>query len=327
MTPQVSILVPVYNVSKCIERCAHSLFKQTFENIEYVFVNDCTPDDSIEKLVKIIEQYPQRKEQVKIINLPENKGIAFVRNTLIDAATGKYILFADSDDYLEPDMVELLYNKAEEEGADITVCDFSKEYNSKKKSVIFENKVYSNDNLQSFFKNQISGGLWDKLILREFYLSRNIVLPVGLNTREDRFILVQLFFATNKVAKVDKVLYHYVQNSNSITNRANQMHFDNMLFFSDFLEEFLTKHSEYEKYKDYIDREKVKTKAGLMLITPSVSLRKKNAKLYYEEENIYFYTLPTGQKIVTFLNRHNLFALAHICHTVWYIKNRLARKN
>ena len=122
--PAVSVLVPVYNVSKYIERCAHSLFQQTFDDIEYVFVNDCSPDDSIKKLQKVIEQYPNRKKRVQIIHHDKNRGASVSRNTCLENSTGKYIQFIDSDDWIESDMIETMYNKAETESADIVVCDF-----------------------------------------------------------------------------------------------------------------------------------------------------------------------------------------------------------
>ena len=86
MNPKVSIIVPVYNVSKFIERCARSLFEQTFESIEYIFVNDCTPDDSITKLNKIIIDYPQRSKSIRIIEHETNRGLAAARNSGLLAA-------------------------------------------------------------------------------------------------------------------------------------------------------------------------------------------------------------------------------------------------
>ncbi len=142
MTPAVSILVPVCNVSDYIERCAHSLFQQTFYDIEYVFVNDCTPDDSIEKLQKIIEQYPNRKPFVKIIHHDKNRGVAAARNTAIDNSSGKYLQHIDSDDWVELDMIETLYNKAETEQADIVVSDILME---KKNGTFYEKEIIDDE--------------------------------------------------------------------------------------------------------------------------------------------------------------------------------------
>ena len=123
---KVSVLVPVYNVSAYIERCARSLFEQTFDDIEYIFVNDATPDDSMERLEAVIRQYPER--EVRIVSHERNRGQATARHTALLAASGEYVCCVDSDDYIDWDMVASLYTKAVEEGADIVVSDAWFEY-------------------------------------------------------------------------------------------------------------------------------------------------------------------------------------------------------
>ena len=132
MNPKVSILVPIYNVSLYIERCARSLFDQTFENIEYIFVDDASTDDSLDILKKVLKQYPKRQKQVRIIRHPQNKGLASTRNTAIDASNGDYIAVVDSDDYVEKNMIEELYNFAVTKNADIVVFDSVFEYANEK---------------------------------------------------------------------------------------------------------------------------------------------------------------------------------------------------
>ena len=105
---KVSILVPIYGVEQFIERCARSLFEQTYQNLEYVFVNDCTPDKSIEILTRIIEYYPKRFNSIRIISHEKNRGIAASRNTAYDNATGEFVTIVDSDDWLELNAIELL---------------------------------------------------------------------------------------------------------------------------------------------------------------------------------------------------------------------------
>ena len=108
---KVSILVPVYGVEKYIEKCAVSLFEQSYEDIEYIFVNDCTPDRSIEVLRGTIARYPQRQKQVVIIDHDVNRGLGAARHTATDAATGELVMHVDSDDYLMPHAVEHLCAK------------------------------------------------------------------------------------------------------------------------------------------------------------------------------------------------------------------------
>ena len=100
---KVSIIVPIYNVEKYIERCAVSLFEQTYSNIEYVFVNDCTPDQSITVLKRVIDCYPHRASQTKIINHDYNCGVAISRNTALEHSTGEFVCQVDPDDYIELD--------------------------------------------------------------------------------------------------------------------------------------------------------------------------------------------------------------------------------
>ena len=107
-SPVVSLLVPIFNVEPYIEKCLHSLFAQSFKSIEYVFVNDCTPDRSIEKLWTVLNQYPDRKLFVKVINHNTNQGLSAARKTALLHATGSYVWHIDSDDYIALDAVEKL---------------------------------------------------------------------------------------------------------------------------------------------------------------------------------------------------------------------------
>ena len=120
---KVSILVPFYKVENYVGKCVESLFRQTYKNIEYVFVNDCTPDRSMEIINEYIDKYGIR-DKCKIIEHETNKGISTSRNDCLDNATGDYILFIDSDDYIDLDMVESLVDTAKENDADISGCGY-----------------------------------------------------------------------------------------------------------------------------------------------------------------------------------------------------------
>ena len=120
---KVSILVPIYNVERYIERCARSLFEQTYTNLEYVFVDDCSPDRSLALLQDVIKDYPQRKDAVRIVSHEKNRGLAATRNTALECATGVFISHVDSDDWIAPRMIECLVSKQQETDADIVSCD------------------------------------------------------------------------------------------------------------------------------------------------------------------------------------------------------------
>ena len=115
----VTILIPVYGVEKYIERCARSLFEQTYRDIEYLFIDDCTPDKSIDILKNVMAHYPERASHVTIIRHDVNRGLAAARNSAVANCKTEWVLHVDSDDWLERNAVELLVNKQEETGADI----------------------------------------------------------------------------------------------------------------------------------------------------------------------------------------------------------------
>ena len=116
---KISVLVPVYGVEKYIARCAESLFGQTYADLEFVFVDDCTPDHSIDVLRSVMARYPARQAQVRIIHNEKNSGIGAVRQKLIDSCTGDCLTFVDSDDYMPLDAISLLAAGMERSGADM----------------------------------------------------------------------------------------------------------------------------------------------------------------------------------------------------------------
>ena len=121
--PKISIIIPFYNVEKYIEECIKSVVNQTLKDIEIIFVNDGSTDGSID----IVNKYAKNDSRIKVLSLKERHGQGFARNRAIDIATGDYIGFVDSDDYVEVDMFEKLYVSAIQDDTDITMC-LAKEY-------------------------------------------------------------------------------------------------------------------------------------------------------------------------------------------------------
>lgn len=316
MNPPISILVPIYNVSSHIEQCAHSLFCQTFWDIEYVFVNDGTPDNSMLILERVMEQYPHRRGQVKIINHVFNRGLAAARNSAIDNSSGRYIIQVDSDDFVEPDFVEMLYSKAQETDADIIVCDFFNE--SKRGYNVVSDAIFDdiNQNRSSVIASKESHAcVWNKLIKRELY-NRCYRLPEGLNFGEDKYMVIQLYFLTDRIAKVNKPLYHYgCDNPTSFTlQKRSRKHFENTFQCWDFLSLFLKERNADLAHQTLLNLEKVKRKASLMIATNQYAIRKEFALKWYNEEIQHLSELKRGKRIITVLVRRRLFVAAHLYH-------------
>lgn len=328
MSPKVSILVPVYKTTEYIEKCAESLFKQSFKDIEYIFVNDATPDDSIEKLQKVIINYPERKRDTKIIHNSFNQGLAVSRNIALEASTGSYIAVVDSDDYIDPNMIELLYQKAMDEDADIVVSDIAMEYTDKTiyvKDYLSENK---NDHFRDIILNDKSYTyLCNKLVRRDLYLRSDCRVPKGLNYLEDRHVMSRLFFFAQKIVKVDQAFYHYVQyNTNAITKTKDRMHFENLMQFWNLFDAFLREHNVYEDYKPIMALPKTQGKVRLMIDTHSCQLRKEYADIFIEEEKLCFSQFSKAEKLMLLLVRYKYFCLAQLFHDYLVLKNLIKRK-
>lgn len=208
----VSVLIPVYGVEQYIERCARSLFEQTYSNLEYVFVNDCTLDKSIEILRKVVENYPERKANVRIIDHERNRGLAAARNTALDNATGEFVCHVDSDDWMELDAIEKMVRKQRETGADMisgnmfvhTIYGVEEyhepNYESKKQCILKQMPA-------SLEHNVIR-----RIIRRSLYEDNHIRAIEGCNMAEDRYQMVQLCWYANSMSSIDEFVYHYDMN-------------------------------------------------------------------------------------------------------------------
>lgn len=222
--PKISIIIPIYKVEKYIERCARSLFEQTLDDIEYIFVDDCSPDKSIAILENIIKEYQPRlnkeHKNVRIEKMSQNSGLPNVRRYGIKLATSDYIAHCDSDDWVELDMYQQMYNKAIEEDADVVVCDYvvtngtsvSKTINAchaKSPGQLIENCLFQRD----------PWPLWNKLFKRKAY--SNIEYPKGA-MGEDFATTIQLFKNVTKLSYIPKPYYHYFQNPTSTIHQQSK---------------------------------------------------------------------------------------------------------
>ena len=226
-TPQVSIIIPVYNTEKYLKECLDSIIAQSFKNFEIICVNDGSTDNSL----AILEEYQKQHSNLKIIT-QKNGGAGKARNTGLEAAKGKYICFWDSDDIFEPKAIETLYNQAEKTEADITICR-SQMFNTETKQIIPMPLVIREDLLNGkniFSRNtipekifQISvGWAWDKLFKTEFIKKYNLNFPPLKSSEDSAFTLSAIMLAT-KISYTNDILINYrVNNPKSISRNRDK---------------------------------------------------------------------------------------------------------
>ena len=325
MNPKVSILVPIYNVSLYIERCARSLFEQTFEDIEYIFVDDATPDNSIEILKYVLEQYPNRQNQVKIIHHRNNKGLATSRNTAIEASKGDYIAVVDSDDYIEKNMIEELYTFAAAKKADIVVFDAIFEYAEKKEYISDKLSNNKDENIEKILSQKISHSLWNKFVKKEFFKMIECRVPDGLNYGEDFHVTFRLFYYAESIYKRDKTYYHYnCINNQSITREVTEMHFENSIKLWSLIDDFLKNKLIFERYKQFIVRPKAERKLRLILDTTDPKLRKKYSTIFMEEEMSCLRLFSKSERLFLWILRNKMHSIFELLYKVLLFKNKLS---
>ncbi len=215
----ISVIIPVYNAEKYVEKSVKSVIEQTYKNLEIIIVDD----GSLDKSREICEKLAIEDKRIKLIH-KENGGASDARNYGLSNSSGKYICFVDSDDYASADFVEKLYDALNKEDADISACNYytvevDGTLNSREK--VKTKKNYSNiEALQDMFscERELDVVLWNKLFKKELFTQNNVVFPVG-EMYEDAFTIYKLFYYSKKITLIPDKLYYYLQTENSVMRR------------------------------------------------------------------------------------------------------------
>ena len=225
---KVSVIIPIYKVEKFIEKCADSLLSQTLDEVEYIFVDDASPDNSITLLGECIKKYPQRKEQIQILTHKENKGLPAARNTGLAVASGEYVFHCDSDDFVEPDMLVTLYNEAKKKDVDIVWCDWYLSFEHRERYMKQPDYATSTEALKAMLAGIMKFNVWNKLVRRRLYTEHQISFPEGYAMGEDMTMML-LFAVAEKVAYVPQAFYHYVKlNTGAYSQNYSIKHLDSV---------------------------------------------------------------------------------------------------
>ena len=227
---KVSVIIPIYKVEKFIERCARSLMEQSLQDVEYIFVDDATPDDSIQILNRVIADYPDKIHSVKILTHERNQGLPAARNTGLATATGEYIFHCDSDDYVELNMLESLYRVAIERQADIVWCDWYLSFETNERYM--KQPAYSTpmEALKAMLGGAMKYNVWNKLVRHSLYIDNGVSFPSGYGMGEDMTMML-LFAHAKKVAYLPKAFYHYVKlNTNAFSQTYSEKHLEELRY-------------------------------------------------------------------------------------------------
>ncbi|WP_455659338.1 glycosyltransferase family 2 protein [Phocaeicola faecalis] len=245
--PIISVIIPVYNAEKYLSRCLDSLLVQTLTNFEILIINDGSSDGS----AALCDKYASNDSRIRVFH-NTNQGVSKSRQFAIEQSTGEFTIHVDSDDWVEPNMLEELYNKIKGSNADMVICDFFVE-TMKGSQYSKQNIIQSNSKsvLQSLLTNKLMGNVWNKLIRRDCYEKYNVKFPSQLNYCEDYLVCVQLLIHNDlKVVYHPKAFYHYdkVVNGESITRKYTRKTYEQRALFIKMLKEYTPNylHCQYE---------------------------------------------------------------------------------
>ena len=221
-SPKLSVIVPMWGVEKYIDKCARSLFESTLDDMEFVFVDDCTPDKSVEVLQGVIEEYPNRKSQTVIVRHEVNKGLPQARKTGVAAAHGEWISHCDSDDWVAPDMYEKMLKTAGEKGADLVCCDFIYQSDDE---ILWRPTYDKNKSPEELRKDlmacKVSNAVWNKIVHRSIYETNEIYYPKETMDEDDVFVSQWSYYASH-CEYVHECLYYHYANPESVTHQKDR---------------------------------------------------------------------------------------------------------
>lgn len=230
-SPKLSVIVPFFKVEPFVERCTRSLLEQTLPEVEFIFVDDASPDESRAIIERVAAQYDR---DVRILTHSQNQGLPAARNTGVAEAKGEFIYHCDSDDYVEPTMLEDMYNAAIAQQADFVYCDFYLDFGTSRREMT--NPDYTDPEQmikEGFLAGLMKYNVWNKLVAQKLYAESGIVFPSGHGMGED-MTMILLATHAKRTAHVAKPLYHYVKlNANAFSNTFSQKHLDDIRFNAD----------------------------------------------------------------------------------------------
>ncbi|MBR6162661.1 glycosyltransferase [bacterium] len=289
--PKVSVIIPVYNTEKYITQCLDSIINQTLNDIEIICINDNSTDNSL----GILKEYSSKDKRIKIINLKKNSGVSKVRNEGIKVATGEYIAFVDSDDFIDLDFYEKLYNIAKESNSD---CAKGNIFNYSEETRLFELSDFYNINdkirdNKAFFYYGFTSAIYKK----QFIDRLNLRFPEGANYFEDVYFSILASVNYNKVEIVDSAKYYYRKRKNSLSDN----------FFE------LSKIKDYtlvsKKIISYLFNKNLSEKEYMIILDFIFTFAKNYLNEEKAEDEIYGFLLDTYNQYNYLNNKKNLIKI------------------
>lgn len=322
---KVSVIVTIYNRENYLYDCVCSLFMQTLDDIEFIFVDDASTDHSLKVLRDLVDKDHLRKPHVKIIPLAKNGGRAIARQSGMEHVTGEYVIHIDSDDWIDKEMLATLYLKAKETESDIVGCNVTHEYVNFKR--VFYQKYSDNkdENVRGLLNGDIFPSLCTSLTRTSLIKDNGITFPKGLDTGEDLLFNLQLFLLANHIVGVDNPFYHYRHTEDSGSFQHTEKSIKSVIEVARRIDILMRETGNYEKYEQEILFRKFSMKSALVTDFKNKAYNKEWLNLFPETHSfIWEYKQFSWKRRIEFwLAAHNLFTLARCFQRILKIQHKI----
>lgn len=290
----VSIIVPVFNVEKYLDRCMQSIVNQTLKNIEIILINDGSTDSSLD----IINEYSKGHENIIILN-QKNEGQGKARNKAIEIAKGNYIGFIDADDYVDINMYENMINKAYKEDADIVTCGYYQvnDYDSSiiSKNILDEGAITKEACISNCINGKLSLAVWNKIFRRKFIQDNNLSFIEG-RYYEDMYMCIKAVISAKKIYNVGECYYKYVNRNGSTVKQRGKRYLDDYIFASSEIRKLLKNENNY--IQNYFMQNEIVTIMSFLSKDNRNLLIKKNIGDYIEGKVVAIFGASQGGEII-----------------------------
>ena len=331
---KVSVILPVYGVADYIVKCTESLLAQTLQEMEFLFVDDRGPDNSIELLKQTIKGHP-REKQFRILTPEHNLGAGMARNFAIPEAKGEYIAFVDSDDWIESDMFERMYNCAKEQGGtDLCMCQASKDYLDGTPSIVLTNPDVIEGEFthekRAFFLTHYVSYFWTFIYKRELIEKYAIRYPED-RSADDSFFLACALMTAKSISRVDAPFYHYLIRPGSVCTTKDSVKYKKRLTVFSKLMAYAKQQGVYEAFKPEIDFLYIKKGYLSTLVNYVVNALEPKKEVFAEVYAELQKEVPEYAQNAYLKQKLALRVLIDICHScprvATYILRYYAKKN
>ena len=304
-SPQISVIIPIYNVERYLRQCIDSILAQTFTDFELLLIDDGSPDGC----PAICDEYAEKDARIRVFH-KQNGGVTSARNKGLDNAKGNWIIYIDGDDWIEPTYVEELYNEAINNEADIAICAFRFVYEDG--SSVIEHPTIWDDNKQASLNRYIAS-IWTtacgSIQKSSLYKDNGVQSPKDLTFCEDFHLIVRLCYFADKVVSIDKPLYNYRQQPSSILHSTSfeKLQRDELTAYTEILE-FFRNQGVFEIYQKSISW-RIINALQHMILKPSYF---EEFKQHYPDKKKYIWGCP----FIGFKLRVLAWLITHNCESI-----------